>query len=579
MVTTNKEVQEKLYSWASDDAEIMFLEKAQSGRTTVEDIQDALDEYKRLWKAGIASKAETMTLARAFPDAAEYTEAANELDPLVVGGPASVELIDREGHMITTGALETAFKRYMANFRTRNAMVLHSDVQVGWALPAYINKAGQIFKSGVDEKGLYFICEIRDDTKIANRVKDQINEGKLKSYSIAGSATKTQNMQKGLMPYMQVDEMELAEVTVCEKGVNQGAGFDLLKSLATPKGSCIDGSCLVKLEKRDDQISPEEAGLRHATEPELNAGISCDSCQYFVKGEFCELVAGTIDANDWCKLYSPNNASGGGDLTNNGRQPTVMEVILMQKENGDIDFIKSFNKWQEVQKSDDDCPCNMFGHDTIETFTDIISKAGKDPKDPLKSCKSFHTLHNFEGRTKEHHQLLREYGFPSEQPVEGARYTPVVEIETNDWGMPINHRPPWVVNEAGQELGNRLDEDSPDYSSSPAGKAKKAADAAGHPWYSPEIPVAKQFFNYMDGVNGVEVPMDLQTQPYTQPYDGDKGLPITNWIKNTSQSADTENNPFAIATAQAQEQGYKDFSEGSKGDKQRKNIAEALKRK
>ena len=579
MVTTNKEVQEKLYSWASDDAEIMFLEKAQSGRTTVEDIQDALDEYKRLWKAGIASKAETMTLARAFPDAAEYTEAANELDPLVVGGPASVELIDREGHMITTGALETAFKRYMANFRTRNAMVLHSDVQVGWALPAYINKAGQIFKSGVDEKGLYFICEIRDDTKIANRVKDQINEGKLKSYSIAGSATKTQNMQKGLMPYMQVDEMELAEVTVCEKGVNQGAGFDLLKSLATPKGSCIDGSCLVKLEKRDDQISPEEAGLRHATEPELNAGISCDSCQYFVKGEFCELVAGTIDANDWCKLYSPNNASGGGDLTNNGSQPTVMEVILMQKENGDIDFIKSFNKWQEVQKSDDDCPCNMFGHDTIETFTDIISKAGKDPKDPLKSGKSFHTLHNFEGRTKEHHQLLREYGFPSEQPVEGARYTPVVEIETNDWGMPINHRPPWVVNEAGQELGNRLDEDSPDYSSSPAGKAKKAADAAGHPWYSPEIPVAKQFFNYMDGVNGVEVPMDLQTQPYTQPYDGDKGLPITNWIKNTTQSDDTENNPFAIATAQAQEQGYKDFSEGSKGDKQRKNIAEALKRK
>ena len=47
-----------LYSWASDDAEIMLLEKAQSGRTTVEDIQDALDEYKKLCKAGIASKAE-----------------------------------------------------------------------------------------------------------------------------------------------------------------------------------------------------------------------------------------------------------------------------------------------------------------------------------------------------------------------------------------------------------------------------------------------------------------------------------------------------------------------------------------
>ena len=153
-------------------------------------------------------------------------------DSYVIGGPASVELVDREGHLITTAALAKAFKKYMANFRTRNAMVLHSDVQVGWALPAFITKGGQIFKSGVDDKGLFFVTEIRKDTKIANKVLEQINEGKLKSYSIAGSATKTKNMQKGLMPYMQVDEMELAEVTVCEKGVNQGAGFDILKANA-----------------------------------------------------------------------------------------------------------------------------------------------------------------------------------------------------------------------------------------------------------------------------------------------------------------------------------------------------------
>ena len=50
---------------------------------------------------------------------------------------------------------------------------------------------------------------------------EQVNEGKLKSYSIAGSATKTQMIQKGMQEVMQVDDMELAEVTVCEKGVNQ----------------------------------------------------------------------------------------------------------------------------------------------------------------------------------------------------------------------------------------------------------------------------------------------------------------------------------------------------------------------
>jgi len=496
-----------LYSWASDDAEIMLLEKAQSGRTTVEDIQGALDEYQRLWKAGIASKAEVLTLSRAFPDAPEYAEAASEFgdsDPIVVGGPASVELIDREGHMITTDALERAFKRYMANFRTRNAMVLHSDVQVGWALPAYISKGGQIFKSGVDSKGLYFICEIRDDTRIANRVIDQINDGKLRSYSIAGSATKTQNMQKGLMPYMQVDEMELAEVTVCEKGVNQGAGFDLLKSLATPKGSCIDGSCLIKLEKRDGQVSPEEAGLRHSTAPELEAGIKCESCQFFVRNAEddagrCELVMGDIHPNDWCKLYSPNISSEGGDPTSStGSKPNVLEIVLMENNEGNIDFVKSFEKWQELQKSAD-CACSEFGHDTISVFTNIMAKA--EAKDPFKSGKSFNTLHNYAARDAEHHQLLREYGFPSEQPLEGMRYTPVVEVETNDWGIPINHKPPWTVNESGQDLGDKLDEDSPDYGKSAAAKAKarKAADASGNPWFEVPLSITKQFLSYSKG--------------------------------------------------------------------------------
>ena len=198
---------------------IFWLEKGQTGKTTMEDIQDALAEYKNNYDAGNASKAEILTLYRAFPDSPTYKQAAvgiqkmDMVDPMVIGGPASVEMIDREGHLITTPALSKAFKKFMDNQRTRNVMVLHSDVQVGWALPAYISKGGQIFKSGVGEGGLFFICELRDDTAIAKKVADQISNGLLKSYSIAGSATKVQNMMKGQTPYMQVDEMELAEVT------------------------------------------------------------------------------------------------------------------------------------------------------------------------------------------------------------------------------------------------------------------------------------------------------------------------------------------------------------------------------
>ena len=351
-------VNEDMYQTiADDDVSITRIEK-QSGRTTVEDISEALDEYERLYKAGIASNAEILTLSRAYPDNAKYTTAIQKIsdEPTVIGGPASIELIDREGHLITTEALKKAFHKYMSNFRTRNTMVLHSDVQVGWALPAYISKGGQIFKSGVDDKGLFFITELRKDTKIAEKVLDQINEGKLKSYSIAGSATKTQNMQKGLMPYMQVDEMELAEVTVCEKGVNQGASFDILKANDAATRTCTDGSCLIS--KSEEHI------------------CTC------------------------------------GESTR-----TPLELLV--KADGDISFIDSLKNWMQKEE------------------------------DPIRSGKSFPTLHNVAGRDAEHHQLLREYGFPSEQPQEAMRYTPVVETET--------------VNEAGEHLGTRLDADAPTY--------------------------------------------------------------------------------------------------------------------
>jgi len=238
-----------MYQKLSENAAPITVLEKQYGSTTLDDISEALEEFEKLYKAGIASEAEILCLSRAYPDNELYKTAAADIEvaPIVVGGPASVEVIDREGHLITTKALEKAFTVFMKNFRTRNTMVLHSDVQVGWALPAYISESGQVFKSGVDpEQGLYFITELRGDTNIAKRVLEQIDEGILKSYSIAGSAVKTQSLMKNNSPYMQVDELELSEITVCERGVNQEAHFSLLKTEGVNSTqTCTDGSCLV----------------------------------------------------------------------------------------------------------------------------------------------------------------------------------------------------------------------------------------------------------------------------------------------------------------------------------------------
>jgi hypothetical protein len=393
---------------------IFWLEKGQTGKTTIEDIQDALAEYKNNYDAGNASKAEILTLHRAFPDSPTYKQAAvgiqkmDMVDPMVIGGPASVEMIDREGHLITTPALSKAFKKFMDNQRTRNVMVLHSDVQVGWALPAYISRGGQIFKSGVGEGGLFFICELRDDTAIAKKVADQIGSGLLKSYSIAGSATKVQNMMKGQTPYMQVDEMELAEVTICEKGVNQGAGFELLKAELPQTG----------------KIDKDQCGYRDATAPEEKMGINCGHCKYFNSDtRTCDVVVGDIMPGDYCQLF---------DAVEEEKPPIQVhrKIVIMRSENtGKINFGDSFLNWMSKNE------------------------------DPLKSGKSFTTLNNITGREAEHHRLLQRYGFPSEVDTDKMRYIPVAETETDDDGIPINVKPPWVVNEAGENLGERLDND------------------------------------------------------------------------------------------------------------------------
>jgi len=523
MIPTPQSWKPQLDSLVESSGVLALLEK-QVGTTTIQDISSALDEYLRLFKAGIASSAEVLTLSRAFPDNEDFMQAAARIenDPVVVGGPASVEMIDREGHLITTNALTKAFEKYMSNFRTRNAMVLHSDVQVGWALPAYISKGGQIFKSGVGENGLFFITEVRDDTRIAKRVIEQINEGKLKSYSIAGSAIKVQHMQKGLQPYMQVDEMELAEVTVCEKGVNQSASFDILKGMHIEAGgTCIDGSCLIQKEEELDmqtgsqtgKLGKEQVQYRDASEPEKNAGIMCGTCKYYNPGmSDCDLVNGMIMPGDWCSVFAPIDDSPVLENENNVRE------IMVLSEDGNIDFSKSFANWIEklsytvdlgdtnmngptemdlkfpgwrrnpdkykkelermnMNKSDDHArPKKQKGTATLyKAFGIFKEDRYKRPgeTDPMTGDHSMATLNNQGGREVEHHQLLREYGFPSEVPPEAARYVPVAETETTDWGCPIHIKPPWTVNEAGQHLGETHVEDA----------------------------LAKQFFTWMDNQN------------------------------------------------------------------------------
>ena len=150
--------------------------------------------------------------------------------PFIIGGYASVNIKDREGHRITLEALRKALPRFMGHPEYRNVMLMHSDVQVGIVLPEWTDsQTGRIYKTEVDSNGLYCVAKLRDDIDIANKVKEEIEKGNILSFSIAGAASEKERAWENGQFVELIKDLDIFEVTLCCEGVNQLAKFEILQ--------------------------------------------------------------------------------------------------------------------------------------------------------------------------------------------------------------------------------------------------------------------------------------------------------------------------------------------------------------
>ena len=151
-------------------------------------------------------------------------------DELIIGGYASIEIVDKQNDLITIDALDEAVKKYMGEKKYRNVMSNHSNVQVGEVVEKYRDKNGTLHKTGVDDVGFYVVIKMRDDIEKAKEINRGIRKGTLRSLSIGGQAiSKKQRTSDDYGEYNEIDKLELHEVTICEKGINPEAKFDILK--------------------------------------------------------------------------------------------------------------------------------------------------------------------------------------------------------------------------------------------------------------------------------------------------------------------------------------------------------------
>lgn len=181
---------------------------------------------------------------------------------LVVAGYASVELVDKQGDLITRGALNDAFKKFMATPEHANVQLAHSNIQVGTVIPAYTDNDGRMWKSEVDDTGMFVVVKLRNDIEKAREVASEIRTGNLTGFSIGGQAFKRmRKSDKEHGDYQEISKLELHEITICEKGINPEASFRILKEDTTmTDGNVMEqmNSVLTRLEGRLDSM---EKGL------------------------------------------------------------------------------------------------------------------------------------------------------------------------------------------------------------------------------------------------------------------------------------------------------------------------------
>ena len=186
-------------------------------------------------------------------------------DDLMIGGYASIEIVDKQNDLITLDALKDAVKKFMEEPRFRNVMTNHSNVQVGEVVDSYRDKTGRLWKSEVDDVGFYVVIKLRDDIEKAKEVGRGIRKGSLRSFSIGGQALrKVKKSHERMGEYNEISKLELHEITICEKGINPEARFDILKQEKT--GDIMTQEKLEKALGELDELLKEVNSLRKEEE-------------------------------------------------------------------------------------------------------------------------------------------------------------------------------------------------------------------------------------------------------------------------------------------------------------------------
>ena len=306
---------------------------------------------------------------------------------LVIGGYASIEMVDKQNDLITLGALKEAVGKYMKITKFRNVMTNHSNVQVGEVIPQYRDKNGKLWKTDVDDVGFFVVIKMREDIEKAKEVGREIRNGSLRSFSIGGQALeKRKKNHKEYGEYNEISKLELHEVTICEKGINPEAKFDILK-----------------MEKGETKMNDIEKALN-----ELNDTL--DRINNISKMEFLEVLndyktgKATLEQVKDTAMEDIYTTRGKLDVNNSTLRRLVEEEIFTRAELNEM--INEHNSGTGNRLSGMDMPMGM-DDDSVE-MADLSKSTEKHIKNIVKNDDSTKEANDMSNLEKEEYMDTEE---------------------------------------------------------------------------------------------------------------------------------------------------------------------------
>lgn len=270
-------------------------------------------------------------------------------DRFIVAGYASVEIIDSQNELIPVKALKDAWEGFIKNEEFAHCNIMHSNIPVGKVLKSYADKKGNIWKSGVDDKGLFIVSEVRNDIRKGEQTKELITNGRLTGYSIGGEALASSTVCEDKC-YTRIDKLELHEISYVDRPANEASIFTVVKAEQLKKLSVLLDALPNLI------ISPGVAKIMGST-VELGEGQDYDVLITAKKGSFVDRAIQTRIHNElrkagkldlWDSMQIVHEPEGLGPYTD---YHDLYDLVLLRSLDAKIKImtpLKSEDSWRKT---------------------------------------------------------------------------------------------------------------------------------------------------------------------------------------------------------------------------------------